>query len=82
VLLKGINDNAATLTALSEKLFDCGVMPYYLHLLDPVLGASHFDINRDRAKQIYALLQADLPGFLVPKLVVEIAGKSNKTLIT
>ena len=82
VLLKGINDNAATLTALSEKLFDCGVMPYYLHLLDPVAGASHFDIDRQRAKQIYALLQADLPGFLVPKLVVEIAGKSNKTLIT
>jgi EF-P beta-lysylation protein EpmB len=82
VLLKGINDNAATLTALSEKLFDCGVMPYYLHLLDPVAGASHFDIDVERAKQIYALLQADLPGFLVPKLVVEIAGKSNKTLIT
>lgn len=82
VLLKGINDNATTLTALSEKLFDCGVMPYYLHLLDPVAGASHFDIDVERAKQIYALLQADLPGFLVPKLVVEIAGKSNKTLIT
>lgn len=82
VLLKGINDSAATLTALSEKLFDCGVMPYYLHLLDPVSGAGHFDIDEERAKQIYTLLQADLPGFLVPKLVVEIAGKSNKTLIT
>jgi len=81
VLLKGINDNVATLSALSEKLFDCGVMPYYLHLLDPVAGASHFDIDLDRAKQIYALLQADLPGFLVPKLVREIAGKNHKTLI-
>ena len=81
VLLKGINDNPATLTALSEKLFDCSVMPYYLHLLDPVSGASHFDIDLERAKQIYTSLQADLPGFLVPKLVKEIAGKSNKTLI-
>ena len=81
VLLKGINDNVATLSALSEKLFDCGVMPYYLHLLDPVAGASHFDIDLDRAKQIYALLQADLPGFLVPKLVREIAGKNHKILI-
>ena len=81
VLLQGINDNTATLAALSEKLFDCGVMPYYLHLLDPVSGASHFDVDLDRAKQIYTSLQADLPGFLVPKLVKEIAGRSNKTLI-
>jgi EF-P beta-lysylation protein EpmB len=36
VLLKGINDRAEILSELSEKLFDCGVTPYYLHLLDKV----------------------------------------------
>jgi EF-P beta-lysylation protein EpmB len=81
VLLKGINDDAEILSALSEKLFDCGVTPYYLHLLDQVQGASHFDVGRDKAKQIYAQLQARLPGFLVPKLVTEIAGKRSKTQI-
>ena len=81
VLLKGINDSAEILSELSEKLFDCGVTPYYLHLLDKVQGASHFDINRDKAKQIYGQLQTRLPGFLVPKLVAEIAGKRSKTQI-
>jgi L-lysine 2,3-aminomutase len=81
VLLKGINDRAEILSELSEKLFDCGVTPYYLHLLDKVQGASHFDINRDKAKQIYGQLQTRLPGFLVPKLVAEIAGKRSKTQI-
>jgi L-lysine 2,3-aminomutase len=81
VLLHGINDSAGCLAELSEKLFDCDVMPYYLHLFDPVAGASHFDIDEDRAKKIYADLQAILPGFLVPKLVREIPNKKSKTTI-
>ena len=81
VLLRGINDSADCLAELSEKLFDCDVMPYYLHLFDPVAGASHFDINEDQAKKIYADLQAILPGFLVPKLVREIPNKKSKTTI-
>ena len=81
VLLRGINDSADCLAELSEKLFDCDVMPYYLHLFDPVAGASHFDIDEKRAKKIYADLQAILPGFLVPKLVREIPNKNSKTTI-
>lgn len=81
VLLRGINDSADCLAELSEKLFDCDVMPYYLHLFDPVAGASHFDIEERRAKKIYADLQAILPGFLVPKLVREIPNKPSKTTI-
>ncbi len=81
VLLRGINDSAACLAELSEKLFDCDVMPYYLHLFDPVAGASHFDIEDSHAKKIYADLQAILPGFLVPKLVREIPNKKSKTTI-
>ncbi|MDG1820062.1 MAG: EF-P beta-lysylation protein EpmB [Porticoccaceae bacterium] len=81
VLLRGINDSADCLAELSEKLFDCDVMPYYLHLFDPVAGASHFDIDEQRARKIYADLQAILPGFLVPKLVREIPNKPSKTTI-
>ncbi|MBT5387869.1 MAG: EF-P beta-lysylation protein EpmB [Porticoccaceae bacterium] len=81
VLLKGVNDNAETLAQLSEKLFDIGAMPYYLHLLDQVQGASHFDIPQHFAQNIYADLQTRLPGFLVPRLVREVAGEKSKTLI-
>ena len=81
VLLKGINDSSTILNALSERLFDCGVSPYYLHLLDPVQGASHFDIDPEQAGKIYRELQAVLPGFLLPKLVREIPGELSKTII-
>ena len=81
VLLKGVNDCAETLVALSERLYDCRVNPYYLHLLDPVKGAAHFDVCESRAIQIYAEMQAALPGFLLPRLVREVPGKAAKTII-
>lgn len=81
VLLKGVNDSSEQLIALSEKLFDAGIMPYYLHMLDPVQGASHFDIPVDRALTIFSQMQAELPGFLLPKLVQERAGETSKSLI-
>lgn len=81
VLLKGINNNVQTLKALSERLFEMGVLPYYLHLLDPVAGASHFDMDEREAVQLHQALQAQLPGYLVPKLVREEAGKLSKSLI-
>ena len=80
VLLKDINDSAAALISLSEKMFDSDIMPYYLHLLDPVQGASHFDIPPEKARQLYREIQAELPGFLLPKLVREIAGETSKTI--
>lgn len=75
VLLKGINDDSATLRLLSEKLFGVGVIPYYLHMLDRVNGAAHFWVDMERAKQIYLEMKENLPGYLVPKLVVEVQGK-------
>ena len=81
VLLKGINDSSYQLIALSEKLFDSGIMPYYLHMLDPVKGASHFDVSKKHAIEIFNQIQNVLPGFLTPKLVQERAGKLAKTLI-
>ena len=81
VLLKGINDSANTLVELSERLFDIGVLPYYLHLLDTVSGAAHFAISDTQAKAIMGEVTARLPGYLVPRLVREEADKTSKTPI-
>lgn len=79
VLLKGVNDSAQSLTELSYRLFEARVMPYYLHVLDKVKGAQHFDLRSSQIDQIYHDVLASLPGYLVPKLVREIAGEKNKT---
>ncbi len=81
VLLKGINDNPAVLAALSERLFDIKILPYYLHVLDKVKGAAHFDMPQEEALAIYRQLQTLLPGYLVPRLAREEAGKQHKTLL-
>lgn len=73
VLLRGVNDDAGTLCRLSETLFEAGVMPYYLHLLDKVQGAAHFNVNRETAKAMVTQMRRRLPGYLVPKLVEEVA---------
>lgn len=82
VLLKGVNDNAETLEQLSRALFSADILPYYLHLLDKVNGAAHFNVDDDQANTLYKSLQGRLPGYLVPKLVREISGEAEKTLIT
>lgn len=81
VLLKGINDSAAALIALSKRLYETGVLPYYLHLLDPAEGVMHFDVPLSHAIAILDALQAALPGFLVPRLVREMPGAASKTAI-
>jgi EF-P beta-lysylation protein EpmB len=79
VLLKGVNDDAGTLASLSERLFESGVLPYYLHMLDRVQGVGHFGVNPSNAKTIMRELAAQLPGYLVPRLVREVAGAPAKT---
>lgn len=81
VLLAGINDTSDILIELSEQLFDAGALPYYLHLMDKVKGAAHFDTPEKDAIAIHQQMLAVLPGFLVPKLVREIPHKPNKTSI-
>ncbi len=71
VLLAGVNDEPMVLAELSEGLFDIGVLPYYLHQLDPVAGAAHFQVDDDRARALHENLSARLPGYLVPRLVVD-----------
>ena len=81
VLLKGVNDQAPVLAELSHRLYTNHVLPYYLHMLDPVAGAAHFEVAEDQARDIHKQLQATLPGYLVPKLVRELPGESSKTLL-
>lgn len=78
VLLKGVNDDANTLCELSEKLFAYGILPYYLHLLDKATGTAHFEVHKTQAIQLMQQLQNQLSGYLVPKLVQEIAGAKAK----
>lgn len=82
VLLAGVNNHVDILAALSRRLFACGVLPYYLHLLDKVQGAAHFDVSFSQAQAIFQQLQAVLPGYLVPRLAREEAGKKHKTLLS
>lgn len=81
VLLKGVNDDAIALAELSESLFEAGVHPYYLHTLDRVSGAQHFERDERYARELYTALSAILPGYLMPKLVKEEPHKPAKTLI-
>jgi len=81
VLLRGVNDSVTALTRLSETLFAAGVLPYYLHLLDRVQGAAHFDVSEDAARRLLAGLNAQLPGYLVPRLVREVPGAPGKELV-
>jgi EF-P beta-lysylation protein EpmB len=79
VLLRGVNDDAGVLAALSDRLYAAGALPYYLHQLDRVAGAAHFEVNDARARELHGELQARLPGYLVPRLVREVAGAPAKT---
>lgn len=78
VLLRGVNDNVTALIELSERLFAADVIPYYLHLLDPVAGAAHFDVSEEKATALVEAARQRLPGYLVPQLVRERAGAASK----
>jgi len=81
VLLRGINDDAGVLADLSSALFEAGVLPYYLHVLDHVRGAAHFDVPEERARLIAGQLAAQMPGYLVPRLAREIYGAPAKVTL-
>jgi EF-P beta-lysylation protein EpmB len=82
VLLRGVNDDAATLLELCRRLVDHRIQPYYLHQLDRVRGAAHFEVPVATGKRLMKILQESLPGYAVPTYVVEEAGKTSKTPVT
>lgn len=81
VLLRGVNDSADALSALCERLVDLRVIPYYLHQLDPVAGAAHFEVPEHEGRALIAELAARLPGYAVPRYVREVPGGTSKTMI-
>ncbi len=81
VLLAGINDSPAAIADLSRALFDAGALPYYLHQLDRVAGASHFAVEDAAAVTLLAAVTRILPGYLVPKLVREVPGEPAKSAL-
>jgi len=81
VLLRGINATISDQKSLSEALFECGVLPYYLFLLDRVEGSAHFDLPDEEAQRLIGELQTQLPGYLVPRLAREIPGRKAKTIL-
>lgn len=81
VLLRDVNNSAEVLISLSRKLFAAGVLPYYLHLLDPVAGAQHFEVSEVEGIDLIRQISGQLPGYLVPKLAREIPGADAKQVI-
>jgi EF-P beta-lysylation protein EpmB len=81
VLLRGVNNDVEVLAELSRSLFDAGVLPYYLHVLDRVKGAAHFEVPEVEARVIAGELAARLSGYLVPRLVREIYGAAAKVTL-
>lgn len=81
VLLAGVNDDEDALVQLSERLMASSVLPYYLHQLDPIMGAAHFEVDVEKGRRLIAAMRAQLPGFGVPRYVQEIAAEPNKTVL-
>lgn len=81
VLLRGVNDAVDAQAELSERLIAIGVVPYYLHQLDRVAGAAHFEVPLEEGRRIVAALRARLPGYAVPRYVQEVAGQPNKVIL-
>ena len=81
VLLAGVNDSAEALIDLSRRLVDLRVMPYYLHQLDRVQGAAHFEVPISRGLELITQMRAALPGYAVPRYVQEVAGEANKVVL-
>ena len=79
VLLAGVNDDVATMAAHCRRLWAAGVLPYYVHLLDPVAGAGHFDVPLAHARALEQGLRDTLSGYLVPRFVREVPGQAAKT---
>lgn len=82
VLLRGVNDSLPALAALSERLVALGVIPYYLHQLDRVAGAAHFEVPIDQGRELVRQLRAQVPGYMVPQFVKEIPVEPNKTVLS
>ncbi|MHC4878224.1 MAG: EF-P beta-lysylation protein EpmB [Planctomycetota bacterium] len=81
VLLRGVNDTVDALSDLSEVLIDLQVTPYYLHQLDRVAGAAHFEVPLEQGQKLIRRLRERLPGYAVPRFVQERPGERHKSIV-
>jgi KamA family protein len=81
VLLRNVNDSITAQVELSEKLFDAGILPYYMFTFDPIEGGAHFDIPIAEAQSLMGQVAKYLPGYLMPRLAKEIPGEPAKTVL-
>lgn len=82
VLLREVNDTPGALLSLHERLFSLGVLPYYLHVMDRVDGAAHFEVADDQARALMRGLSSQAPGYLVPRLAREVPGEPAKSWLS
>jgi len=81
VLLRCVNDDEATLYRLFRRLIDARILPYYIHQLDRVAGAAHFEVATEEGIRILSKLRTRLPGYALPTYVREVAGKNCKEIV-
>jgi lysine 2,3-aminomutase len=78
VLLKGVNDDVATLRQLFHGLLKIRVRPYYLYQCDPISGSSHFRTSVDTGLKLISQLRGYTTGYAVPNYVVDAPGGGGK----
>jgi KamA family protein len=81
VLLRGVNDDIESLVALCERLVDLRVVPYYLHQMDRVAGAAHFEVSPEHGRKLISQLRERVSGYAVPRYVREVAGAAHKLVL-
>lgn len=78
VLLKGINDEVATMKSLMHGLMKMRVRPYYLYQCDPITGSSHFRTSVAKGLEIVQGLRGHTSGYAVPTYVIDAPGGGGK----
>lgn len=71
VLLRGINDDLATMRTLVQGLLRIRVRPYYLYQCDPISGSSHFRTPVEKGLEIIRGLRGHTTGYAVPTYVID-----------
>ncbi len=78
VFLAGVNDDFDTLYELFSTLVQNGVRPYYIYRCDPVAGAGHFKVDREKERRLMTALRRSLSGIACPTYVVDTPNGSGK----
>ena len=78
VLLRGVNDDAATLEALMRAFVECRIKPYYLHHGDLAPGTAHLRTTLQEGQELMQALRGRVSGLCQPDYVLDIPGGHGK----